>query len=39
MRAENEIKRIVNKDTPFDRRIYRIMKVAAPKFKESEDDQ
>ena len=39
MRAENEIKRIVNKDTPFDRRIYRIMKIAAPKFKVSEDDQ
>ena len=38
MRAENEIKRIEEKDTPFDRRIYRIMKIATPNFPKSDVD-
>ena len=32
MQAENEIKKIEDKDTPFDRRIYRVMTMATPYF-------
>ena len=42
MRSENEIKRIEAKDTFFDRRMYRITRMATPKFikadKEDEED-